>query len=178
MNGITCMGAGLGLKAEHFAEVWACQANGLWFEVHPENYMVGGPRLDGLQRIGERHPLSMHGVALSLAADAVPDAQHLRRLRALVDLVQPALVSEHLAWSTWGGQYHPDLLPFPAATRPLPVSATTSCVPRTRWGAASRWKTPAIIWSWMATTGMKPNFYMNWCAGPTADCCWMSTTCT
>lgn len=119
MNGITCMGAGLGLKAEHFAEAWACQANGLWFEVHPENYMVGGPRLDGLQRIGERHPLSLHGVALSLAADAVPDAQHLRRLRALVDLVQPALVSEHLAWSTWGGQYHPDLLPFPRSNEAL-----------------------------------------------------------
>nr|WP_322364837.1 DUF692 domain-containing protein [Pseudomonas sp. Teo4] len=113
------MGAGLGLKAEHYADAWACQARGLWFEVHPENYMVGGPRLAWLARIAERHPLSLHGVALSLAADAEPDAAHLRRLRTLVDQVQPALVSEHLAWSTWRGQYHPDLLPFPRSDEAL-----------------------------------------------------------
>ncbi|QVM94024.1 DUF692 domain-containing protein [Pseudomonas entomophila] len=113
------MGAGLGLKAEHYAQAWACRADGLWFEVHPENYMVGGPRLAWLQRMAERHPLSLHGVALSLAADAEPDAEHLRRLRLLVEQVRPALVSEHLAWSTWRGQYHPDLLPFPRSHEAL-----------------------------------------------------------
>ncbi|MCU1732313.1 DUF692 domain-containing protein [Pseudomonas sp. 20P_3.2_Bac4] len=113
------MGAGLGLKAEHYAQALACEADGLWFEVHPENYMVGGPRLAWLERIAERHKLSLHGVALSLAADAEPDAAHLRRLRALIDRVRPALVSEHLAWSTWRGQYHPDLLPFPRSDEAL-----------------------------------------------------------
>lgn len=119
MNGINAMGAGLGLKAEHYAQALACEAEGLWFEVHPENYMVGGPRLAWLERIAERHRLSLHGVALSLAADAEPDAAHLRRLRALIDRVRPALVSEHLAWSTWRGQYHPDLLPFPRSDEAL-----------------------------------------------------------
>lgn len=113
------MGAGLGLKAEHYAEAWACDADGLWFEVHPENYMVGGPRRTWLERMAERHPLSLHGVSLSLAADARPDADHLRRLRALVDRVDPALVSEHLAWSAWRGHYHPDLLPFPRTNEAL-----------------------------------------------------------
>ncbi|MFR0687882.1 DUF692 domain-containing protein [Enterobacterales bacterium AE_CKDN230030158-1A_HGKHYDSX7] len=106
-------GAGLGLKAEHYAQALACAAQGLWFEVHPENYMVGGPRLAWLERIAERHPLSLHGVSLSLAADAPPDKAHLQRLRTLVERVQPELISEHLAWSTWRGQYLPDLLPFP-----------------------------------------------------------------
>ena len=113
MNASTRLGAGLGLKAEHYADAFACNAQGLWFEVHPENYMVGGPRLAWLERIAERHPLSLHGVSLSLAADAPPDEAHLQRLRTLVEHVQPALVSEHLAWSTWRGQYLPDLLPFP-----------------------------------------------------------------
>ena len=107
------IGAGLGLKAEHYADALACDAEGLWYEVHPENYMVGGPRRAWLQRIGERHPLSLHGVSLSLAADAHPDEEHLRRLRELVDQLDPVLVSEHLAWSAWRGSYHPDLLPFP-----------------------------------------------------------------
>jgi uncharacterized protein (UPF0276 family) len=106
-------GAGLGLKGEHYAQALACSALGLWFEVHPENYMVGGPRLAWLERIAERHPVSLHGVSLSLAADSPPDEAHLRRLRVLVERVQPPLISEHLAWSTWRGQYLPDLLPFP-----------------------------------------------------------------
>lgn len=119
MNQCNRMGAGLGLKAEHYAEALDCAAEGLWFEVHPENYMVGGPRRAWLQRVGERHPLSLHGVSLSLAADTRPDEEHLRRLRELVDLLDPALVSEHLAWSTWRGSYHPDLLPFPRTNEAL-----------------------------------------------------------
>ncbi|OLS64954.1 MNIO family bufferin maturase [Pseudomonas putida] len=119
MNPCKHIGAGLGLKAEHYAEALACTAPGLWFEVHPENYMVGGPRRAWLQRIGERHPLSLHGVSLSLAADAAPDEAHLGRLRDLVDLLDPLLVSEHLAWSAWRGTYHPDLLPFPRTNEAL-----------------------------------------------------------
>jgi hypothetical protein len=86
----------------------------MWFEVHPENYLVaGGPRLAWLEAIRARHPVSLHSVALSLAADAPLDSVHLARLAALAGRIQPALVSEHLAWSTWRGAYRPDLLPFP-----------------------------------------------------------------
>lgn len=106
------LSAGVGLKPEHYAEALAADADGLWFEVHPENYMVaGGPRLAWLDAVAARHPLSLHGVALSLGADAPPDPGHLGRLRALVERVRPALVSEHLAWSGFGGAHFPDLLP-------------------------------------------------------------------
>jgi uncharacterized protein (UPF0276 family) len=116
----TALTAGLGLKPQHYAAALACPADGLWFEVHPENYLVqGGPRLAWLEAIRARHPVSLHGVALSLAADAAPDAAHLARLAALADRIQPALVSEHLAWSTWRGAYQPDLLPFPRTTEAL-----------------------------------------------------------
>jgi uncharacterized protein (UPF0276 family) len=82
--------------------------------VHPENYMVaGGPRLTWLEAIRTRHAISLHGVALSLAADAEPDPVHLAQLASLARRIEPALISEHLAWSTWRGAYHPDLLPFP-----------------------------------------------------------------
>lgn len=105
-------GAGLGLKPQHFDEALTADAEGLWFEVHPENYMVdGGPRLAWLERIGARHPLSLHGVAMSLGGNEPLDEGHLRRLRALVDRLRPVQVSEHLAWSRAGGRYLPDLLP-------------------------------------------------------------------
>ncbi|RYZ11437.1 MAG: DUF692 domain-containing protein [Comamonadaceae bacterium] len=114
------MTAGLGLKPEHFADAASARVEGLWFEVHAENYMVdGGPRLGGLDAVRDHHPVSLHGVSLSLASDQEPDPDHLRRLAALVRRVQPALVSEHLSWSSWGGVHFPDLLPFPRSTHAL-----------------------------------------------------------
>ena len=111
---MTAVTAGLGLKPQHFEEAERCAAPGMWFEVHAENYTVdGGPRLAWLERIRRRHPISLHGVALSLAADAPPEHRHLERLADLVDRIEPMLVSEHLAWSTWRGAYRPDLLPVP-----------------------------------------------------------------
>jgi len=106
--------AGLGLKPQHYDDALAATAPGLWFEVHPENYMsAGGPRLSALAAIRQDHPLSLHGVGLSLAADADPDPEHLKALRTLVDRFEPFVVSEHLAWSTHRGMHQPDLLPFP-----------------------------------------------------------------
>ncbi len=106
--------AGLSLKPQHFDAALESAAEGLWFEVHPENHMVdGGPRLAWLERIRARHPLSLHGVGASLGADADPDEHHLARLAALCARFEPALVSEHLAWSAWRGAYHADLLPLP-----------------------------------------------------------------
>jgi uncharacterized protein (UPF0276 family) len=106
--------AGLGLKPQHYAEAISDPAAGAWFEVHPENYMCdGGPRHTALAQVRDRHPLSFHGVGLSLAGDEAPDDMHLARLRRLADRYEPFVVSEHLAWSRRGGVYRPDLLPFP-----------------------------------------------------------------
>lgn len=123
--------AGLGLKLEHIPQALLADAEGLWFEVHPENYMVaGGARRLALESLAARHPLSLHGVSLSLAADAPPDTAHLSRLRELVQRLQPVLVSEHLAWSTWRSVHAPDLLPFPRSVKAL--ARVTDNVQRTQ----------------------------------------------
>ncbi|OGB26603.1 MAG: hypothetical protein A3I66_17320 [Burkholderiales bacterium RIFCSPLOWO2_02_FULL_57_36] len=76
--------AGLSLKPQYDDAALACRAEGLWFEVHPENYLVAdGPRLQWLEAMRARHPISLHGVSLSIAADAEPDAAHLQRLATL-----------------------------------------------------------------------------------------------
>ncbi|HEX5388379.1 MAG TPA: DUF692 family protein, partial [Burkholderiaceae bacterium] len=117
--------AGLGLKPAHFAEALADTSAGLWFEVHPENHLVdGGPRLAWLRAVGERHPMSLHGVSMSLAGLDRPDPSHLLRLSALVQQLNPALVSEHLAWCTLDGQVLPDLLPFVRDDAALARTAT------------------------------------------------------
>ncbi|WP_050468033.1 MNIO family bufferin maturase [Herbaspirillum chlorophenolicum] len=107
-------GAGLGLKPQHFDAALSCAAPGLWFEAHPENYMMdGGPRLAWLEAVRGRHPIALHGVSLSLAGPDAPDAAHLQRLARLAARIEPVLVSEHLAWSRADGRYFPDLLPVP-----------------------------------------------------------------
>jgi hypothetical protein len=107
------LSAGLGLKPEHVDAACGTRAVGLWFEVHAENHLVdGGPRLAWLEAVRAHHPVALHGVSLSLAGHEPPDSGHLSRLAALVRRLQPALVSEHLAWSRLGAHYAPDLLPF------------------------------------------------------------------
>ena len=114
------LSAGLGLKPEHYDTAALCSAEGLWFEVHPENYLVdGGPRLHWLEAVRASHAVSLHGVSLSLAGDAPPDPEHLKRLAGLARRIEPALISEHLAWSGWNGNYFPDLLPFVRSTEAL-----------------------------------------------------------
>ncbi len=124
------LSAGLSLKPAHYADALASPADARWFEVHPENYCVdGGPRLAWLDAVRARHPLSLHGVSLSLASDERPDETRLARLVALARRVEPALISEHLAWSSWRGAYLPDLLPFPRTREALDrIAANVSIV--------------------------------------------------
>ena len=106
--------AGVGLKPAHFREIIENEPDIGFFEVHAENYMVeGGPFHHYLTRIRERYALSVHGVALSIGADAPLDCGHLDALAALLDRYQPQSFSEHLAWSTHGDAFLNDLLPLP-----------------------------------------------------------------
>jgi uncharacterized protein (UPF0276 family) len=106
--------AGIGLKPEHFREVLEARPDIGFFEVHAENYMVaGGPFHHHLGRIRAFYPLSLHGVGLSIGGEEPLDEQHLDRLASLIDRYEPAVFSEHLAWSSHGGVFHNDLLPLP-----------------------------------------------------------------
>ncbi|SIS75815.1 DUF692 domain-containing protein [Neptunomonas antarctica] len=115
------LGAGLGLKAEHLDDVLALPAgdanpsgNGLWFEVHTENYFVaGGPRLNYLRSVRENFELSFHGVGGSLGYDHQSMPAHVKQVKALIDEFQPRLISEHAVWSRVDGRYFADLMPLP-----------------------------------------------------------------
>ena len=59
------------------------------------------------------YPVSFHGVGLSLGSADPLDPDHLARLEALVRRFEPALVSEHLSWSSIDARHANDLLPLP-----------------------------------------------------------------
>ena len=50
---------------------------------------------------------------MSIGGPQPLDKAHLQRFKDLVDRYEPALVSEHLAWSTHGTTFFNDLLPLP-----------------------------------------------------------------
>jgi hypothetical protein len=113
--------AGIGLRLPHHALVLAEHPAAAWLEVHPENYMSDLHSLAELERIRAHYPLSLHAVGLSLGSAQGVDASHIERLRRLVERLEPALVSDHLSWSTAGGQYLPDLLPLPYTEEALHI---------------------------------------------------------
>jgi uncharacterized protein (UPF0276 family) len=106
--------AGTSFKHEHLAAILCEGGQDGFFEVHAENYMgAGGAPHHALERIRRDHPISRHGVCMSIGGPQPLDRAHLERFRALIERYEPALVSEHLAWSTHEATYFNDLLPLP-----------------------------------------------------------------
>ena len=112
VNSLPCS-AGIGLRASHYREVLENLPRLNWVEVHSENFTGGGAPLQTLLKVREHYPVSLHGVSLGLASTAPLDQAHLSALLRLCEMVQPAVVSEHLCWNSASGRVINDLLPFP-----------------------------------------------------------------
>lgn len=106
--------SGTSFKREHLEAILEDGLQDGFFEVHAENYMgAGGPPHRALRAIREHYPISLHGVCMSIGGPDGLDAGHLARFAELVARYEPALVSEHLAWSSHGSTFFNDLLPLP-----------------------------------------------------------------
>jgi hypothetical protein len=116
-------GAGVGLRLPHLAEIAATRPAVGWFEIHPETFLSNPHTLELLKDIGRQYPLSVHTVGVSVGSAHGVDRHHLARVRELVDRLDPALVSGHVAWSTHPGEYLSDLLPLPYDEETLAIVA-------------------------------------------------------
>jgi uncharacterized protein (UPF0276 family) len=111
---VAILGHGVGLRTRHYADDLSGGARPDWFEVISENFMIrGGRPLAVLERARAVAPIVLHGVSLSLGAVDPPAAAYLDALAALAERVEPAWVSDHLCWGSFGGHYAHDLLPLP-----------------------------------------------------------------
>jgi hypothetical protein len=113
--------AGIGLRFQHHQAVLDIAPDVAWMEVHTENYMGGGTPLRYLDAIRRDYPISLHGVGLSLGSAEGLDPAHLERIRRVAERIEPALMSEHIAWSVADGTYLADLLPLPMTEEALGV---------------------------------------------------------
>lgn len=115
--------SGIGLRAAHHERMAAERPEIAWIEVHTENFLGGGATPALLAALRERHAISLHGVGLSLGSAEGLDEDHLSRIAALVRLIDPAAVSDHVSWSVTGGVYFNDLLPIPYDEEALGIMA-------------------------------------------------------
>lgn len=123
MSSNTPTGAGLGLRGPHVGEVLARRPAVGWWEAHSENYFGGGEPVAALELVRASYPVSLHGVGLGLGSLQAPSRDHLLQLKALVERIEPALVSEHLCWNRAGKRYFNDLLPVPRVEGALELVA-------------------------------------------------------
>jgi uncharacterized protein len=150
--------AGIGLRSPHVDLVRATRPALAWLEVHPENYLGGGPAVRVLEAIRRDFPLSFHAVGLSVGSAGGLDRRHLVRIKVLVERFQPALVSEHLAWSQTGGAYLNHLLPLPYTDESLAVVCRNVDEVQTTLGRRVLIENPSGYLRFSASTIPEPEF--------------------
>lgn len=106
-------GSGVGLRLPHIHEVVETLPPARWLEIHPENFLANPHATELLLEARRVYPVAVHTVGISIGSATGIDRTHLRRVRALVDRLDPCFVSGHLAWSTHEGEYLNDLVPLP-----------------------------------------------------------------
>lgn len=106
--------AGLGLRRALLDQLIEAPAGAFDFlECAPDNWIgVGGVLGDKLATLSARHPLSCHGLSLSLGGPDPLDMDFLRKTRDFLERHQVALYSEHLSYCASNGHLY-DLLPIP-----------------------------------------------------------------
>jgi uncharacterized protein (UPF0276 family) len=113
---------GVGLRSPHLDYFSDSKPELSWLEIHSENYFhPNSPARHQLRKLAEHYQISCHGIGLSLGSVERVNPNHLKQLKALIDDIEPFLVSDHLSWSQNGGHYFNDLLPLPYTEEALEV---------------------------------------------------------
>jgi len=91
---------GLHLRKEYLPRVLQQRPDVDWFEIISENYLgEQDEALPQLEAVREFYPIVMHGISLAIGSPWPLDMAYLARLKALIERLQPAGISDHLCWS-------------------------------------------------------------------------------
>jgi uncharacterized protein (UPF0276 family) len=106
---------GFGLRVPHYsAFLEAGVAGADIVEAVTENFLGRGGRPSAvLERVRRDVPVVLHGVSLSIGGTTPLNQAYLRALRELCERIEPAVVSDHLCFGTFGEHYAHDLWPLP-----------------------------------------------------------------
>jgi len=114
MNSSRPAGAGLGLRRGLLDALRDAPGGAFDFlECAPENWIgVGGRLGDAFAELAARHPITCHGLSLSLGGPEPLDEDFVAQVGRFLERHDVALYSEHLSWCSDDGHLY-DLLPLP-----------------------------------------------------------------
>lgn len=105
---------GIGLRSEHYDDFLNNPPVGIdWVEALTENYLdtFGKPR-EVLKGVGQRYPIALHGVGLSIARPEELDQKYILKVKELADFINATHVSDHLCWTGTAKVNFHNLLPI------------------------------------------------------------------
>lgn len=110
---MSILGFGLGLRSQHYDDVLQQLPAVDWFELITENYLAPGGRPRAIiRKVREHYPVVLHGLSFNIGSSEAPDRQYLQQLKALIQELHPAWVSDHICWTGLHGRTSHDLLPI------------------------------------------------------------------
>ena len=137
-------GFGLGMRREHYRAYIEGTAPVDFIEVISENFMIDGGRpLDTLTKARANYPLALHGVSMSIGSSDGLRSDYLARLKQLVDIIEPTVVSDHLCWTGVDGFNSHDLLPLPYTEEALDVVCANIARAQDTLGRAMLFENPS-----------------------------------
>lgn len=146
-------GYGLGLRKEHYRDFLETTVPVDFVEVISENFMVeGGQPRHILRQVRDRHPVALHGVSMSIGSADGLDRNYLRRLKALVDEIEPLFVSDHLSWSRIGRFNSHDLLPVPYTEEALNIVCANVSLAQDTLGRTMLFENPSSYFAFDGAT--------------------------
>jgi hypothetical protein len=107
-------GIGIGLRSAFVKELATTRRRVDFVEITPENWVTfGGRRRRFLDACLDRFPAISHSVSLSIGGIDPLDGEFLDAMAGLQDRIAAPFWSDHVCYSTVGGQPVHDLLPLP-----------------------------------------------------------------
>lgn len=119
------LGLGIGLRSVYFDTILQqtsrSESQIKWAEVITENYLdldndLTLAKLESLLKMRQQIPLALHGVSMNLGGLELSieiQNNYLKRLKKLIDVIKPSMVSDHLCWTGAKSETLFDLLPVP-----------------------------------------------------------------
>lgn len=119
---LPALGVGLGYRAPFRHSLFPHQSSVDFLEVIADHYFEPSPhRRTELELLHSNFPLIPHGLALSLGSAEGLDSEYLRLYSELVNQLQPAWCSDHIAFTRAGGIDIGHLTPLPKTSASLMV---------------------------------------------------------
>lgn len=108
------IGHGIGLRNQHWSQILEQKPSVDWFEIISENFMdAEGKTFRTLEKFRENYPIVTHGVSMSIGSADPLNPLYLKKLKSLIDRIDPAWFSDHLCWTGVNQIQSYDLLPLP-----------------------------------------------------------------